>query len=375
VNSALLLGTKEEALGFPVGDLRLVLCPECGFAFNAAFDEALVEYSQGYVDSQSNSATFMAFATRVAKYWVELHGLGCGSHVLEIGSGSGDFLRLLCGLAGCRGTGVDPVNVDAQTAADAKVVFRADRFGAGYDLSDVDLLVCRHTLEHIGDVAGFLSMIRSACGANGSIRLGFEVPDARRILVEGAFWDIYYEHASYFTAGSLARAFRSAGFEVLGVRREYSDQYLVLEARPAYMTLEHFPSIANDLDDTRHLAQTFGQVVHQQVDGWRRRFATWRLNGTRVVLWGSGSKAVGFLSSIGAVTVVEGVVDINPDRWGAFMPGFSAQIIPPEALRDIRPDVILIMNPVYRTEIARDIERLGVETDILTVNDALTEGS
>jgi len=34
----------------------------------------------------------------------------------------------------------------------------------------------------------------------------FEIPDVRRVLEEGAFWDIYYEHCSYFTLGSLACA-------------------------------------------------------------------------------------------------------------------------------------------------------------------------
>ncbi len=61
----------------------------------------------------------------------------------------------------------------------------------------------------------------------------FELPDTTRILDECAFWDIYYEHCSYFTAGSLARLFRQAGFAVDDLYRVYDDQYLVIEARPA----------------------------------------------------------------------------------------------------------------------------------------------
>ena len=41
----------------------------------------------------------------------------------------------------------------------------------------------------------------------------FELPDTERVLTEAAFWDIYYEHCSYFTPGSLARLFRRTGFE------------------------------------------------------------------------------------------------------------------------------------------------------------------
>ena len=42
----------------------------------------------------------------------------------------------------------------------------------------------------------------------------FQIPNARYVLCDVAFWDIYYEHCSYFTKGSLARLFRQAGFEV-----------------------------------------------------------------------------------------------------------------------------------------------------------------
>ena len=40
----------------------------------------------------------------------------------------------------------------------------------------------------------------------------------RRVLEEGAFWDIYYEHCSYFTLGSHARLFRRAGLDVTDLR-------------------------------------------------------------------------------------------------------------------------------------------------------------
>ncbi len=46
--------------------------------------------------------------------------------------------------------------------------------------------------------------------------LVFETPDAKRVLKEAAFWDIYYEHCSYFSPGAHARVFRQEGFDVTG---------------------------------------------------------------------------------------------------------------------------------------------------------------
>ena len=64
------------------------------------------------------------------------------------------------------------------------------------------------------------------------VTLFFELPDTERVLDECAFWDIYYEHCSYFTPGSLERLFRRSGFEVTRQWKAFDDQYLMLEARP-----------------------------------------------------------------------------------------------------------------------------------------------
>ena len=60
----------------------------------------------------------------------------------------------------------------------------------------------------------------------------FEVPDVGRVLREQAFWDIYYEHCSYFSPGSLARVFRANRFDVIELAKEYDEQYVMIVVRP-----------------------------------------------------------------------------------------------------------------------------------------------
>ena len=95
-----------------------------------------------------------------------------------------------------------------------------------------DYVCCRHTLEHIHDVLDFMRLVRTAIGDRPDVPVFFELPDLERVLVERAFWDIYYEHCSYFTLGSLARLFRRTGFEVTELWKAYDGQYLMIEARP-----------------------------------------------------------------------------------------------------------------------------------------------
>jgi hypothetical protein len=40
------------------------------------------------------------------------------------------------------------------------------------------------------------------------------------------------------------------------------------------------------------------------------------------------------------------------EKWGRFIAGSGQEIIEPSALRELRPDVIVLMNPIYREEIS-----------------------
>ena len=112
--------------------------------------------------------------------------------------------------------------------------FIRDFYGPAYADLQADYVCCRHTLEHIGDVADFMRLVRQPIGDRADVAVFFELPDTERVLLEAAFWDIYYEHCSYFTPGSLARLFRRTGFEPRRLWKAYDDQYLMIEARPAH---------------------------------------------------------------------------------------------------------------------------------------------
>ena len=106
VNSCILMASREEALGYPKGEINLVYCHDCGFIYNAKFDEKLIEHSGRYEETQGYSRTFNAFHERLAENLIERHDLH-GKEILEIGCGKGEFLTLLCDLGENRGTGFD----------------------------------------------------------------------------------------------------------------------------------------------------------------------------------------------------------------------------------------------------------------------------
>ena len=89
------------------------------------------------------------------------------------------------------------------------------------------------TLEHISDTANFVGTVRRSVGDRYDSVIFFQVPDMTRVLRDLAFWDIYYEHCSYFSADSLKLLFEEQGFDVMDVWTDYDDQYLMITAKPS----------------------------------------------------------------------------------------------------------------------------------------------
>jgi SAM-dependent methyltransferase len=366
VQSNLLMPTREEALACPTGELRLAFCRDCTFITNTAFDPATQELTARYEATQGFSPTFNAFARSLARRWAERYSLA-GKHALEIGCGRGEFISLLCEAGGCQGIGIDPIADPKAAPAGGRVRLIADYYSPAYAHLPADFICCRHTLEHIADPGSFVRMVRDAIGDRTGTVVAFEVPDTLRVLAEGAFWDLYYEHCSYFTPGSLAAVFRQSGFATLDLRSEYGGQYLVLEATPAPAPTERAPA-ENENEQVCAAVEGFRIACGQQLEQWGRVLGEAASSGRRVVVWGSGSKAVGFLTSLGVKhDAVAYVVDINPHKQDTFLPGGAQQIVAPEKLRDYRPDTVIAMNPVYREEIAADLRRLGVGAQLLTL--------
>jgi hypothetical protein len=195
----------------------------------------------------------------------------------------------------------------------------------------------------------------------------FQVPNVTRILREVAFWDVYYEHCSYFSAASLCRLFREQQFEILDIRQEYGDQYLAIEARPARTAMADLLPAEERVADLAVDVNYFTSNSTARLSAWKCRLKKMREDGVRVVLWGGGSKAVAFLTTLHARDEVSYAVDINPYKHGMYMPGTGQLIVGPQFLSEYKPDAIILMNPIYRREVENELTRLGIQPQLFTV--------
>ena len=61
------------------------------------------------------------------------------------------------------------------------------------------------------------------------------------------------------------------------------------------------------------------------------------------------------------------IVDINRFRHGKHLPGYGHRIASPEALKTCRPDLVVVMNPIYRAEIRKQLDEMGLAPELTCV--------
>jgi Methyltransferase domain/C-methyltransferase C-terminal domain len=364
-NSVILCKSPEEATSLNHGNITLVHCNGCGFIFNSSYDPQLCIYDQKYEEPQTYSGVFNSFNHALASHLIDTYRLR-NKAILEIGSGKGDFLNLVCRMENNRGIGYDPSYVPdrSQSAASENVIFYTDFFPEQYDEIQPDCIICKMTLEHIPDVHHFLGRVRKAIVPPNKPIVFFQVPDSKSILKESRFWDIYYEHCSYFTMESLDNLFHQCGFQVVSIVSGYDHQYLMVEALPIDT------STNARTQHTHHSAQlvaSFTTTAKRNVKRWQELFEEYHAKNKKVALWGGGSKAVAFLSTLGQPSAVHWVVDINPHKQGSYIPGNGCPVVAPEELVSMQPDIILVMNPIYMEEIKKDLRGLHLDCTLIPV--------
>jgi SAM-dependent methyltransferase len=368
VHSTIQLTDRNKALNFPQGNLTLSYCPKCAFLSNTRYDASVQGYSMQCEESQHVSPTFTTFAKKLAQRWIDRYDIR-NKTIIEVGCGKGEFLTLMCELGNNSGVGIDPSYQPWRNTSPAvkRMRFINDLYSEKYTNIEADVIMCRHTLEHIGQTGEFIRMIRRAIGNRKDMLVLFELPDMTRILKENAFWDVYYEHCSYFSPGSLARLFRQNNFNVIELDRDYGDQYILLAAKPTDEPTTGSLKLENDLNEMSNLVADFKHGVNASIESWRNLVLGAKAKGQKTVIWSALSKAVSFLTTLKVGDAIEFATDINPERFNKFLPITGQQIMPPSFLATYQPDFIILMNPIYVPEVQRDLDKMNLKAKILPV--------
>lgn len=196
---------RMRAWGTTVGTDRLhhsqVICEDCGLVYsNPVCDRAELDafYRNEYWQShwpQALSRDVEAVDAAVKEQRNEVLRLkahGAGRHLLEIGSGTGAFL------AAAREEGFETWGIETSEAAvqHSREVFQLENVLCGsvpdprLPESSFDAIYAWHVIEHVVDLNGFITSIRSLLRPGGMLWIGTE----------------NYRNASHYLERSLAVA-------------------------------------------------------------------------------------------------------------------------------------------------------------------------
>ncbi len=333
-----LFRSEELAQDQPV-ELRVLRCSRCGLVqIEPLLDDG---YYDDYMMLATHSPQVQEYQGRQSREFVERFGLH-GKSVKEVGCGDGSYLNHLRA-AGCLPSGIEPSDRSREFATK-----RGHAIEEGYVTVDRELagapfdgFVTRQVLEHVPDINGFLTGIRRNLkpGAAGLV----EVPSLDKALADRRYYDFFADHVNYFSVRTLRLALELNGFEVLEVRHDMFDEYVV-----AYVLNTAHP----DLDD---IAATVGSLALEL----RAFLASHRQRGEKVAVWGAGGKGLVSLATAGVVDI-DLLVDSDPNKLGLLTPVTHLEVRSPEALRTAGCSAIIVTAMAYKDEITRTLtEDLG----------------
>jgi hypothetical protein len=361
---------RAVARASPLGKLDMALCTMCGFAWNRAFDPDSMLYDPEYDNDQMRSTAFGMHVEAMVERVLASVSRDADTHLIEVGCGQGAFLRQLALTNRFTSlTGFDPAFRGEDGACVAGMTIHKRLFGpAALDLlsNPIQVVVSRHTIEHIFQPLAFLKTIRAAMETVPAARLFLETPDIGWILDNFQPQDLFYEHCSIFSREALRVACSVAGFEMRSLTPVFGAQYLWAEATPANDTISIAP-----MSSHAATAEKFSAKRGLFVDDWQRRIAALVVDKT-VWIWGASSKGVTFALLVDPLgTLLAGAIDINPNKVGRYMPVTGLPIFGPDAVSD--GDVVIVMNSNYRDEIAAQIGARNILVRLLTLDPVSSE--
>ena len=147
VNVCVQWPSQRKATRCSKGDIDLVFCHNCGFIWNRAFDQSVLDYSVSYENSLFFSPLYKKYTEQLVNRLVNSYDLH-EKFIIDIGCGKGDFLFMLCRAGNNHGLGFDS-SFDQRSKIPEQVKIIRDFYSEKYSNYKADLITSRYVFEHI----------------------------------------------------------------------------------------------------------------------------------------------------------------------------------------------------------------------------------
>ena len=328
--------------------------------------EAIFEGEYAYFSSYSDS--WVEHARRYVDAVAERFGLGPASQMVEIASNDGYLLQHAVA-RGIPCLGVEPAANVAEAARRRGVPTRVAFFGRDEarrmraEGHAADVVAANNVFAHVPDVNDFSAGLARLLKPSGVLTVEF--PHLRKLIAENQFDTIYHEHWSYYWFTTAKAIFEARGLRVFdasehdthgGSIRLHACRPDALHATTPRVAEQVAADAAAGFDDDA----TYDRF-NEQAKETKRKLLSFLIEAKRagksVCAYGAPGKGNTLLNYCGIGTdMVDFTVDRNPKKQGNFLPGSRIPIKSPDAIREARPDYVLILPWNLRREIAEQMK-------------------
>jgi hypothetical protein len=334
--------------------LKLEVCTNCWLVQAESYSSADELFSPDYAYFSSVSSTWLEHAAKFARSMIQRLPLNPSSLVIEVASNDGYLLKNFVA-AGIPCLGIEPTASTADAAEKLGIPVLRQFFTETLAKTlagerRAELIVGNNVLAHVPDINDFVRGLKAVLKAGGTITLEF--PHLMRLIEHRQFDTVYHEHYSYLSLYTVKRIFRTVGLRVTDVE-ELSTHGGSLRVFGCHeddprSDSETIASILNAEEQAGLRALGVYKEFQKHADAIKDNLLRFLIETKRVrrtiAAYGAAAKGCTLLNYAGIKPdLLPFVCDAAPSKQGKFLPGSHIPIVGPSALRDCKPDLVLIL--------------------------------
>lgn len=359
---------KSEDLAGPEAfyPLKLYVCGSCFLVQVDEYKAAQEMFDADYAYFSSFSQSWLKHCKKYAEAVIERFQLTAKSKVVEIASNDGYLLQYFKE-QGVQTLGIEPTKSTADAAISKGIETISRFFGKACALDLVrergkaDLIAANNVLAHVPDVNDFVGGFKLLLADSGVVTVEF--PHVLQLVKLKQFDTIYHEHFSYFSLHTICQIFEKHGLRIFDVEEitthggslriyvDHGSQHPLSPAVKALLDREHREGV-----NTLKFYGGFQAITDDVKNGFLEFLLEAKKSGKSVAAYGAAAKGNTFLNYCGIKRdLIKYVVDASPHKQGRFLPGSHIPVLNEQALRDSKPDYVVILPWNLKAEITEQL--------------------
>jgi len=335
--------------------LRVNVCDKCWLVQTEDYASEADFFSPDYAYFSSISKSWLRHSEEYSKMIKDKLGLGADSLVIEVASNDGYLLKNFVEI-GIPCLGIEPTDSTADAAEKFNVPTIRRFFGKllAEDLvqenKKADLIIGNNVYAHVPDINDFTMGLFHVLKDDGVITLEF--PHLMRLVEFNQFDTVYHEHFSYLSLHTVNRIFKKNGLRIFDVEEldTHGGSLRVYGCRigAGHSQTERVIQLLDKESDRGMQTKEFYKGFQRRVNNIKNDLLNFLISikrdGKKIAAYGAAAKGNTLLNFAGVKPdLIPFVCDAANAKQNKYLPGSHIPVFPPEKLKTVKIDYLLIL--------------------------------